>query len=215
MSEDPIGAGLNWYTYCSNNPVNRIDPWGLEDVMVTYIAQKNGGTVVYFDETDANGVRTRHITVTINGITKVYSIGEKDSIVRIVNDKSVMDSNVLLSDFKLGDRENLVHMAGDQFDSSDHTVMAFGLTYYPRSKSSAAWSNGCEYATVIYENANGSFSFGNVMPAKAADTADFAPFDTTRTIVGWIHTHPNPGAGYAVEEFSGNAGGHGDGAFTN
>jgi len=27
--EDPIGDGLNWYTYCNNNPIIFIDPFGL------------------------------------------------------------------------------------------------------------------------------------------------------------------------------------------
>ena len=31
ISEDPIKNGLNWYIYCSNNPVNKIDPLGLFD----------------------------------------------------------------------------------------------------------------------------------------------------------------------------------------
>ena len=29
LSEDPIRAGLNWYTYCNNNPIFFIDPLGL------------------------------------------------------------------------------------------------------------------------------------------------------------------------------------------
>ena len=29
-SEDVARAGTNWYTYCENDPVNRIDPWGLD-----------------------------------------------------------------------------------------------------------------------------------------------------------------------------------------
>ena len=29
-SEDQARSGLNWYTYCENNPVNRVDPWGLD-----------------------------------------------------------------------------------------------------------------------------------------------------------------------------------------
>ncbi len=31
ITEDPVKNGLNWYIYCSNNPVNRIDPLGLFD----------------------------------------------------------------------------------------------------------------------------------------------------------------------------------------
>ncbi len=31
ISEDPIYDGDNWYTYCENNPVNYVDPWGLFD----------------------------------------------------------------------------------------------------------------------------------------------------------------------------------------
>jgi len=31
ISEDPIRDGLNWYAYCSNNPVNYVDPTGLFD----------------------------------------------------------------------------------------------------------------------------------------------------------------------------------------
>jgi len=28
ITEDPVGDGLNWYAYCGNNPINRIDPFG-------------------------------------------------------------------------------------------------------------------------------------------------------------------------------------------
>ena len=31
ISEDPIRDGLNWYAYCEGNPVNRWDPWGLNN----------------------------------------------------------------------------------------------------------------------------------------------------------------------------------------
>lgn len=31
ITEDPIKDGLNWYAYVSNNPLNKIDPTGLEE----------------------------------------------------------------------------------------------------------------------------------------------------------------------------------------
>jgi len=32
LTEAPIGYGLNWYNYCSGNPVMYVDSWGLYDV---------------------------------------------------------------------------------------------------------------------------------------------------------------------------------------
>ncbi len=35
MTEDPSRDGLNWYIYCDNNPVNFIDPLGLDSIVIT------------------------------------------------------------------------------------------------------------------------------------------------------------------------------------
>lgn len=32
INVDPIRDGLNWIVYCSNNPVNYVDPTGLDDI---------------------------------------------------------------------------------------------------------------------------------------------------------------------------------------
>jgi len=48
-SEDPIRSGLNWYTYCSNNPIFYIDPWGLEEVWIREFVYQLGGTVHWYD----------------------------------------------------------------------------------------------------------------------------------------------------------------------
>ena len=35
LTEDPVKDGLNWYTYCYNNPANMIDPGGLDAIFIT------------------------------------------------------------------------------------------------------------------------------------------------------------------------------------
>jgi RHS repeat-associated protein len=32
ISQDPVRDGANWYAYCNDNPLVRVDPWGLLDV---------------------------------------------------------------------------------------------------------------------------------------------------------------------------------------
>ncbi len=45
LSEDPIRNGLNYYTYCSGNPIAFIDPWGLADIALRSTIEGLGGTV--------------------------------------------------------------------------------------------------------------------------------------------------------------------------
>ena len=35
IQEDPARDELNWYAYCENNPVNYVDPWGLEYIVAS------------------------------------------------------------------------------------------------------------------------------------------------------------------------------------
>ena len=42
ISEDPAKDGVNWYVYCSGNPVMLVDPWGLEDIVVAGGAYHSG-----------------------------------------------------------------------------------------------------------------------------------------------------------------------------
>ena len=36
INEDPIRDGLNWYVYCSGNPVMFVDPWGLKITLANF-----------------------------------------------------------------------------------------------------------------------------------------------------------------------------------
>ena len=42
ISEDPAKDGLNWYAYCGGNPITFVDPWGLEQLVVSGGAYQNG-----------------------------------------------------------------------------------------------------------------------------------------------------------------------------
>ena len=51
INVDPIFSGANWYAYCSGNPVNRVDPFGLEygklrDFVNDYMVAFNGGVSI-------------------------------------------------------------------------------------------------------------------------------------------------------------------------
>ena len=49
-TEDPIHDGLNWYTYCHNNPIVFIDPSGLVEVdMFSYAKTYKDSNITYHD----------------------------------------------------------------------------------------------------------------------------------------------------------------------
>ncbi len=50
INVDPIQDGTNWYVYCSNNPLNMVDPTGLSDVKETESEDDSGYVVTYMDE---------------------------------------------------------------------------------------------------------------------------------------------------------------------
>jgi len=54
-SLDPIRDGLNWYVYCSNNPVNFVDPMGLvPKINNLYDLFNAGGSIINDDDQDNN-----------------------------------------------------------------------------------------------------------------------------------------------------------------
>ena len=176
---DPARDGSNWYVYCSNKPMIYIDPSGLADIMLRYAVEKNNGTIVYNDDGTA--------TVTMNNRTKTYSG-------YIINDRMYIDDKVLASDFNMPSWLFTV-TEHDEFYSADDAAAAFGTYYNPIS----CQPNGVEYQSYIYENENGTFSFGDV--TKGVDLGNgfrtvYAPLpDSNRTLVAWAHTHgpyPDP-----------------------
>ena len=59
ITEDPIKDGLNWYSYCGNDPINNVDPWGL----------KSKGSVIGWGSKSVLDVRIIQMTLNDLGFT--------------------------------------------------------------------------------------------------------------------------------------------------
>ena len=66
LSEDLAREGLNWYTYCGNNPVRFFDPSGLAQVDFIDYIRAQGGKV---ENIDPNSKGQARVAVTVDGKT--------------------------------------------------------------------------------------------------------------------------------------------------
>ena len=156
ITEDPIRDGENWFAYVGNNPVNYIDPWGLEEIIVS------GGIAGYennrynFIETAIKLIKYRksvsneNITwlVAASGYTdaelKKFSSTAKKLNVSFMtfNDKEILIDYI--NSGKMGTRpddkitlfSNFSHGGNVQSDNIDHRGLWFGYQgdYYNISR---------------------------------------------------------------------------------
>ena len=187
---------MNWYTYCSNDPVNRIDPSGLVDVLLSYIVDKNGGSL----DSTFMWVTNAWVTVTINGITKDYqylSNDSKNNPVSRINGLYVIDNEVLVRDFGI-DAAMSLHQVGDSFKTLDDAALAWGLTY-----NSMSISMNLELVSAIYGKDK---SYKYTDPLSNIGTSDSASIPSApkgETLRAFIHAHAAYDKRYDNENFSG------------
>ena len=89
ITEDPVRDGVNWYSYCAGNPVNRLDPSGLSDYDITMIQQA-------FIE--------KYIAESINAVTE----SAKSAVSSVIN----APKNTVRSVWAVGAQEYLREMKG-------------------------------------------------------------------------------------------------------
>ena len=85
ITEDPIGAGLNWYTYCGNNPIMFIDPLGLESIVVS------GGD--YSDDSIHSGYDYNFIEPALKKIREIRKADADETIAWLIADAGWSDKD--------------------------------------------------------------------------------------------------------------------------
>ena len=191
LTEDPAKDGLNWFCYCGGNPVKFSDPWGLEEVMLRYVTEKNYGTTLY-------DTASCSMEVTMFGQTHTFA-GP------LINGEMIVDSAVLADLFQM-DEKNFWHNEGDKFDTADDAAMGFGLMYNPKStKTSYNYPIGREYGAFIYDESSAekrAYTFRNVTKGNQ-DSVQLPSPDKNRLLAAWVHTHGASSPQYESEKFSG------------
>ena len=191
LTEDPAKDGLNWFSYCGGNPVKFTDPWGLEEVMLRYVTEKNYGTTLY-------DTASCSMEVTMFGQTHTFA-GP------LINGDMIVDSAVLADLFQM-DEKNFWHNEGDKFDTADDAAMGFGSMYNPKStKTSYNYPIGREYGAFIYDESSAekrAYTFRNVTKGNQ-DSVQLPSPDKNRLLAAWVHTHGASSPQYESEKFSG------------
>ena len=164
------------------------------NVLLRYIAEKNGGTInVVEEDIGIFGIqimRVAYVEVTIGDISIKYKG-------RIVNGKMIIDSRQFGRDFNITDNALLTHQYNsDRFNTPGDAALAWALTYYPKSNQTG---NPREYGSNILTDSGGYYfddpAIGQVnrviIPAPAAG----------ETRAAFIHSHPFD-INYKYNEFS-------------
>ena len=161
LSEDPAKQGLNWYVYCSNNPVNRIDPSGLKDYVYTsqtdYYVENDWGfweflnTDRYYAEIGGSRYQANSKeTVTLydwNSFDTDFLNGTLDSLVSTANTKTTNAKRILSQsvggdlDFKLQmDKEKLYLANGILYNRNE--AGNFVWAYFLESQNYSGYISG-------------------------------------------------------------------------
>ena len=149
ITEDPVKDGLNWYGYCGGNPVNYVDPNGLDAIIIT---NANGAR---FSESGSNsGIPMGHMAIVIQnelGEWFYFSCGKEYVIFQPVEDKFLSDINSFSEEYywKGMYYTDATYIKGDFSDSYEYYK-----TYYEKNKTDnnvAAYSllfNNCSTVVV-------------------------------------------------------------------
>ena len=85
ISEDPARDGLNWYAYCGNNPVNAVDPWGLEYLVIS--GSENNTPI-------DRRYKYNFIEPAVKKLRELSSLGDGESITWLISSTGYTDKDI-------------------------------------------------------------------------------------------------------------------------
>jgi RHS repeat-associated protein len=74
VSLDPLRAGVNWYVYCSNSPISRIDPSGLIDLLSWIRIWDIGQPIGIMDTAESANELMPHLQRAIDVLERIGSV---------------------------------------------------------------------------------------------------------------------------------------------
>lgn len=177
ITEDPIRDGLNWYVYCSGNPVMLFDPWGLGAEFRPILEEQHDNTDVYLREmfdmhagdNDYISVYNDRIYVSLNGRgqTYYYNTNEHESV-----HGNYMDGN---------------RMKVDAVDFAYH----FGLVEERRNDGNGAYTFLTPGDAAFLKSADANWSFGiNYVNSPRGKIITYQWFECR--INSWAYTDDKP-----------------------
>jgi len=100
ISVDPIQSGTNWYVAFGNNPLNRVDPTGLESFSTNYLKEFNNGTATdsVGGAGGSNTLISPNVGTAIAGALITFATLVKDKTKDLVQEKEKKDK-ILVSHY--------------------------------------------------------------------------------------------------------------------
>ena len=161
ISTDPIKNGTNWYAYCSNDPVSRVDPSGLKDYIYTsrdtYYIENDWGNLEFFNRDryfiEFDGVRYAALsqeTATLyewDSIDVAFLNDTLDSLIGKANEKETTLMRILQQsvggdlDFKLQMEKSTLYLIDDTLYNRNEAGN-FAWTYFLESKNISGYVSG-------------------------------------------------------------------------
>ncbi len=200
LTEDPAGDGLNWYAYCSNDPVGFVDPNGLAAGTATMY--ENGSPKYTVDLSTGNryALGTSLGQMSSSGGSSGgarYNLSSSNS--NTIAPESLKNSALYrLSSWSIGGvpsgtiyqttvNGSAYNVNDLRFGSEKDAATAWGMLFNRISQDAKV-----EYAANIYRDSAGLFLFAQSQTwGKAKSAHPIAPDPSFGSHVAYIHSHGN------------------------